>query len=536
MIAEAATLSPDDLEAMRPTLVALAEEKGAEEVISILLDLLAHARADNTQLRQRLEKALRQLYGRKSEKVSTAQLSLLLQGLGEQAPETAQTAAAEIPSEGDVPQPTESPRRLGGRKPRRALPADLPRETKTVPVPAKERVCEVCGTEKACIGHLKSEVLEFVPAHFKIVEILREKLACPKCESGVVTAPSEKVMDRGLPGAGLLANLISEKFQDGMPLYRQAQGYARSGVSLSESTLGDWAAFGCDVVKPVATRVGQLVVRSDYVRADDTSLKVLDRDHVNGVKRGHMWAFVAERLVAFYYAPDWKAERPSEFLRDFRGYLQGDGYAGFDKVLEPPEGEPLDIDDGRRLGCGMHIRRKFEEVAKAGDARGAVALAYFSKVYRIEATCKAEGLGHEERHARRQAESMVVVDDLYRWIHELHPSAVPGSPIHKALGYAINQEEYWRRCFSDGRFEIDNGEVERQLRRVAVGRKNYLFAGSDKGAERIATAYTVLGTCHMNDVNPLAYLTDVIEKLQNGWPQARLDEILPHRWKPGLTR
>lgn len=539
MQAEDVTESTEDLATMRKVLLGMAQEKGAEAVITMLVEVLGKARAQNTQLQVRLEQLLRQLYGRKSEKVSAAQLSLLLQGLGEQAPPSAQPSPDETAGDGDVAQPAERPRRLGGRKPRRELPANLPRETKTVPVPARERVCAMCGTDRQCIGHLKSEVLEFVPAHFKIVELLREKLACPKCESGVVTAPSEKVMDRGRPGPGLLANLLVEKFQDAMPLYRQAQGYERCGVSLSESTLGDWCAFGCDALEPVAKRLAQRIIGSDYIRADDTTLRVLDRDHVNGVKRGHMWAFVAGKLVAFHYAPDWKAERVSDFLRGFTGHLQGDGYAGFEEILEPPEGRPPDVPDvpnGRRLGCGMHLRRKFEEAANGGDPRGAIALSYFKQLYRIEEACKTEGLGPEARHARRQAESVPIVDELYRWIYELNPKEVPKTPLYKALVYAINQEEYWRRCFSDGRFEIDNGETERQLRRVALGRKNYLFAGSDKGAERIAVAYSVLGACHMNGVNPLAYLTDIIEKLQNGWPKARLDEILPDRWQPGLAR
>jgi transposase len=528
--------SPEDLAAMRKVLVAMAEEKGAESVITMLVDVLGQARAQNTQLQVRVQQLLRQLYGRKSEKVSAAQLSLLLQGLGEQAPTTAQPAPDATAGEGDVPQPTAPARKLGGRKPRRELPDDLPRETKTVTVPAAERRCSACGTEKACIGHLKSEMLEFVPAHFKLVEILREKMACPKCESGVVTAPSEKVMDRGRPGPGLLANLLVEKFQDAMPLYRQAQSYERCGVSLSESTLGDWSAFGCDVIEPIAKRLAQRIIASSYVRADDTTLRVLDRDHINGVKRGHVWAFVANRLVAFHYAPDWKAERVVDFLRGFTGHLQGDGYAGYEEILEPPEGRPPDMPNERRLGCGMHLRRKFEEAANGGDPRGAIALSYFKQLYHIEEACKVDELGPDARHARRQTESLPIVDELYRWIYELCPKEVPKTPLHKAMVYAINQEEYWRRCFSDGRFEIDNGETERQLRRVALGRKNYLFAGSDKGAERIAVAYSVLGTCHMNGVNPLAYLTDVIEKLQNGWPKARLDEILPDAWKPGLTR
>jgi transposase len=523
----------DDIEALRTSLKTLASQGRADDVIEMLLGLLVDVRNNNTQLAARLQKALRQLYGRKSEKIDPAQLSLLLASLGQLVPKSAgEEADDSVTKDGLVPTPSDPPKRLGGRKPRRQLPNNLPREKRRVSLSEAQKTCSGCGKSRPCIGYIRSEILEFMPAHFKIIEQEREKVACPTCDTGVTAAPCEKVMERGLPGPGLLANILTSKGQDGMPLYRQAQMYKRSGVSLSESTLGDWAAFAADVIAPVADRLRHRVVGDSYIRADDTGLRVLDRDHPHGVKRGHLWAYVAGRMVVFQYAPDWKADHPMEFLRDFRGHLQGDGYAGFDKVLEPPEGMAPDVDEGRRLGCGMHIRRKFEEAATAGDARGAIAMAYFVKIYRIEAACKADGLTVDERHARRQIESLPIVDEMYRWIHDVSTTIVPGTLAHAATRYAINQEQRWRLCFSDGRFEIDNGEVERQLRRVGTGRKNYLFAGSDKGAERIATAYTVLGTCHMNGINPLAYLTDVIDKIQNGWPAARLDELLPDRWIP----
>ena len=227
--------------------------------------------------------------------------------------------------------------------------------------------------------------------------------------------------------------------------------------------------------------------------------------------------------------PHWKKEGPVSFLKDFRGFLQCDGYPGFDAALKPADGSQADAEK-RRLGCGMHIRRNFEAAADANDARCAIALAYFRKLYRIEESCKTDMLSTQQRLARRQELSLPVLDDLYSWAHQLEATVVPGTPAHKAVTYAINQEHRFRLCFTDGRFEIDNGECERQERRVAIGRKNYLFAGSDKGAERIAVAYTVLGTCHMNGVNPIAYLTDVITKLQDGWPKSRLDELLPQNW------
>jgi transposase len=198
-------------------------------------------------------------------------------------------------------------------------------------------------------------------------------------------------------------------------------------------------------------------------------------------------------------------------------------------MLRDDDGERI-VPEERRLGCGMHIRAKFETAAKAGDARGAVALAYFKALYRVEASCKEDHLPPEARKARRDEQSLPRLDELYQWIRELHPRLVPSTPLYVATQYALNQEPAWRRCFTDGRFEIDNGEVERRIRRVAIGRKNYLFAGSDKGAERLAIAYTVLGSCHMQGANPLAWATDVIGKLQDGWPLARLDELLPDAW------
>jgi transposase len=556
--ATSTTKLPDDLRDVRRKLEQLAAEERISDLIDLVIELLARMRDTNNSLTVRLQNALRELYGRKSQKVSTEQLSSLLAELGHEVPASAADAVTTTtpdagatppvaPEGGTVPQPPEPPkppRGCGGRSP---LPKDLPRRRRTVRVPEAERICPRCGAERVLIGYRQSgEVLNFVPARFEVIEEQREKLACPTCpEEGVATAPSEKMMDRGRPGPGLLANILVEKFVDSMPLYRQTQQYKRCGVSLSPSTLGDWAAFGLDALAPIAARISERVLGSPYVRGDDTGMRVLDRDHPNGVKLGHLWAFVGVEyntdkearaastegtpLVAFHYAPTWKADHPEKLLQDFKGHFQGDGYAGYAAMLRDDTGEPI-VPEDHRLGCGMHIRAKFEKAAKTGDARAAVALAYFKAIYRVEASCKGEKLSREARKARRDEQSIPHVDELYRWIHELHPSLVPKTPLHIAAQYAVNQEEAWRRCFTDGRFEIDNGEVERRIRPVALGRKNYLFAGSEKGAERLAIAYTVFGSCHMHGVNQLAWATDVLGKLQDGWPMARLDELLPDAW------
>lgn len=514
----------------------LADAGRTDELLALVIDLLTRFQDENSQLAERAKAFARQMYGRKSEKVSMEQLALLFEALGDEAPASAQDCVPVPPieklAEDRDPAAAKSPskRKHGGRSP---LPPNLPREVKVVKVPDAERTCPVCGAEKVCIGHAVSEVLEFVPAHFKVVEEQREKLACAQCENGVTTAPSEKVYDRGRPGPGLLAHLVVGKFQDSLPLYRQSQIYKRSGVTLSPSTLGDWCAFALEVLHPLADRIAWWSRRGHYLHADDTGIRVLDRDDPRGVKRGHLWAFVGEETwVAFHYAPDWKAEHPGAFLKHFLGYVQGDGYAGYASAVGPPREEVPVVPEERRLGCGMHIRRKFEAAAEGGDVRAAVALAYFRRLYEIEASCKADGLTPEQRLARRDEQSQPVLADLYQWIDQLHETLVPGTTLRTATTYARNQRGPFLRCFTDGRFEIDNGEVERQLRRVALGRKNYLFAGSESGAVRIAVAYTVLGTCHKHGVDPQAYLTDVITKLQAGWPRSRIDELLPPNWKP----
>jgi transposase len=496
------TKLPADLGDVRRKLEQLAAEGRVSDLIELVLELLVRMRDSNNALATRLRNALRELYGRKSQKVSTEQLTEMLAALGidgskgaepdapssssgegaaETPPVPPADAAAANAGNGAVPQPPEPPKPPRGRRGRSPLPKNLPREKRVVAVPEAERTCSQCGAAKVCIGHRTSEILEFVPAHFFIVEEQREKLACPACpDEGVVTAPSDKVMDRGRPGPGLLAHILVAKYHDSTPLYRQAQQYERSGVSLAPATLGDWAAFGLDVLAPIADRIFERLVALPYLHVDDTGLRVLDRDHPNGVKRGHIWVFVGHveegiKLAAFRYSP-------------------------------------------------------------AGDARAALALAYFKKIYRIEAACKEEALSHEARKQRRDEQSLPVVDELYRWIHELHPGLVPKTPLHIATQYAANQEAAWRRCFTDGRFEIDNGEAERNLRRIALGRKNYLFAGSDKGAERLAIAYTLFGSCHLNGVDPLAWGTDAIAKLQAGWPMSRIDELLPDAWAKKMPR
>jgi transposase len=550
----------DDIVAVRGKLEELASQGRTDELITIVLDLLVRVRDNNTALQVRLHNALRQLYGRRSEKVSAEQLNLLFEQLGDEVPEGAtriaeeakqaadDAASASDSSNGDsdgqsdaqatVPQPQQSPRKLRGRKGRSPLPAHLPREKEHFAVSGEARICDECGNEKQTIGWEVSEYLEFEPARLVVKQQHREKVGCRDCdEPGIVTAPNEKVMPYGLPGPRLLGQVVISKHDFSQPLYRQSDIFEQSGVRIPDSTLGDWNAFALDVMAPLAELIGERALAAFYINLDDTGFRVLDKKHPKGVKRGRLWGVVADqKYVYLHYAPDWTADHPAELLRDFKGFIQVDAYGGYASETGPPEDRHLIVPEDQRLGCGMHIRRNFEQAADGGDARGAVALAYFRKLYDIERACKEEGLGPDERLQRRQEFSLPVLGELYQWIDDLHPTLVPGTPLYKATNYARNQRDYFERCFTDGRFEIDNGAVERQFRRPKLGEKNFLFAGSEKGALRLAVGYTVIGTCRLCGVNPAEYLPDVLVKLQGGWLKSRLHELLPDQWQAARDR
>jgi transposase len=230
------------------------------------------------------------------------------------------------------------------------------------------------------------------------------------------------------------------------------------------------------------------------------------------------------KLVSYFYTKDWSADGPAAMLVDFEGYLQSDEYAGFDPIAEASDGGII------RLGCHMHSRRKFEAALDGGDVRAAIAMNLYKQIYAVERACKDEGLDADARKARRLEQTEPLLRELKAWAEELHPKLTPSSTLRKGTTYLSGNWEVLTRFLEDGRLEIDNGIVERELRRVAISRKNWLFAGSDEGAERAAVAFTVLATCRMQGVEPSGYIADVLRKLSAGWPMGRIDELLPDAW------
>ena len=301
--------------------------------------------------------------------------------------------------------------------------------------------------------------------------------------------------------------------------------FEREGMDLASSTLSDIVAAVHDALEPLARRIQQHALASHVLQVDDTGIKVLDKDSPAGAIRGHLWAMLGDqKWAAFSFSRTWEAKWPQALLQGRQGWMQADAYAGFDAIYQL--GKAIEV------GCWAHARRGLFECVEAGDARAAVGLELIQQLYAVEAEATAEGVGHEQRQERRQQRSRPITEKLLAWISQTHGAAPPKSPLARALGYCINQWEALMRYLDDGRLSIDNTACERALRPIAVGRKNYLFAGSETGGRRAATAYTLLGTAALAKLEPWAYLRDVLQRLIDGWPNSRIDELLPPNWKP----
>jgi transposase len=501
-----------DLDKVRATTRALVDAGKIAELVDYLLGQLTSNELDRRRL-------LRKHLGQTSERISDAQLDLLYQLLGE--------AAANAPIEPPVvelppkPTPKNKPKRGHGRS---RLPEDLRREERVHPVTDGERRCPHCGGERICIGYEISETLERIPAEMFVIVDKREKLACHPCEQGVVIAPApEKVIEKGRPGPGLLADVIIGKYCDHLPLNRQSGIYLREGVSIPVSTMTDWVASVAASLQPLARRLEELVLAAHVVNADDTGIKVLDRDVAGGAKKGHLWCYIGDAQHAvFRYTPDWTKEGPQAFLATRAGWLQADAYRGYDGIFDRKDATAIEV------ACWAHCRRPFAELANDDDARAAPIIDLLKSLYEIEDRATEWGIDSDERLRWRRQYSAPLVEAVMKMCIAIRGQYPPSDPLAKAAGYALNQRVALGRFLEDGRLAVDNTLVERRLRPVAMGRRNYLFCGSDAGAERAAVIYSLVGSCALVGVAPRAYLTFVLEQIQlRRFPMSRLDELLP---------
>jgi transposase len=496
--------------AAREALESIAQTGDTQRLVESAMSML-------TPLVYRLDRLLHERYGASSERCDRGQLAFDF--------ETAATRQEEPPastSDEPVAQPIKEKSKHPGRRP---LPASLLREEQRRRPTPVECVCEGCGNNKRYIREETSELLEYVPATFKVIVEVREVWACACGDGEVVTAMAgPRVIDGGLPGPGLLSQVIVSKFRDHMPFERQVQLYRRSGIDIPSNTMVDWVKAGAHLLQPIARRIFERILRAHVLQVDDTGLLVLQRDDEKSPRRGHIWGFVGDgREVAYAYTPNWEAKHPAALLAGRQGYLQVDGYKGYDALFRR---DPALI----HVGCWMHARRYFKQALDAGDAHATKVLDIIRAMYEVEAAAKAAGDSPAQRAIRRRRDTRPLLLQLSQVVAGLAPRAPPKTPMGKAIHYLTERWEPLLRFLGDGAIELDNGGVERALRGIAIGRKNWLFAGSDAAAERTAILCTVLQSAALYGHDPWAYLHDILQKLAAAWPQRRLDELLPHRW------
>lgn len=515
-------------------------------MLQMLRELLAEGRTDDVlevfrQLVTRnaaLERRLAQLLarGRKNEGISSAQLRLLLDELVpaddealREADQKLKTVAAPPETKPAEEAQTEKPRKQPPH--RRPLPANLRRVDNPIAVPEAERPCPQCGGERKSCGHDVTEVLELIPAELVVRRDLREKLACERCEGELVRAPlGNKVVAGGRFGPRLVAELVVDKYRDGLPLHRERQRFERLGCSLSVSTLGDQITWATELLLPLWRAAIALVLRAKVMHLDATSLLVLDHDAAGGKRLGALWGYVGDRNVAvvIYVSTAKKAGQlpgeigPEDMLRLRKGYTVADASSLFDASFKS---QP----DLIECGCNMHARRYFVKALDSGDTRATLPIAAFKTIYDIEDELR--GLEAEAVRAARQARTKPVYDELVSWCETHKPHEPPSSPMGAALRYLTNHQVALQRFLEDGAIPPDNGIVERLHVRTALTRKNFLFAGSDAGGQRAAVAYTILACCQLAEVNPVEYLADVLPRLMQPIRIRDVPDVLPARWK-----
>jgi len=480
-----------------------------------LVETLKNKDEELKKLRHHLALLRRNHYGRKSEKCDRDQLDLAFamieaalgkKGEGEPAPEEKE--------------PEKDKKKGHGRRP---LPGHLPRQRIEHPVDKEKLVCKGCGGRLEKIGEEVSEQLEYIPASFYVKQHVRMKYACKCCQENVVISeyPSQPV-EKGIPGPGLIAHVITSKYCDHLPLNRQEMIFKRNGLDIRRSTLADWVKYGSDLLEPLYKTMKNAVLKSKKIHTDDIPVPVQD-PLCQGTKTGRLWVYSGDEdhpYDVYDYTADRSSRRPKDFLDGYKGYLQADAYKGYDNIYEKC--------DVMEVACWAHARRKFFDSQETDREYALTALADIRKLYDVED--EAKGKPPREIKCLRQEKSKPLLDAFEKWMKEAGMSILPKSPMGQAISYALSNWEALNAYTADGDLDIDNNAAERALRCIAVGRKNWLFAGSDAGGRRAAILYTMVSSCKRHGVDPWAYMADVLDKVSSH-PARLIDELLPDKWK-----
>jgi transposase len=502
-----------------------------EQVVKLFAQVLAR----NGELEKRLAK--RRLGGdNESEGITTAQLDLFLAALKEEANAALQAAneklqqAAKAPDKSPAaPKPPKQPAL------RRPIPDNLRRVENIIPVPRDQRPCPFCGEERKCIDHDVTLVIELLPPEVIVREDKRELLACvPACcdESELERAPlGDKVISGGIYGSTLVSTMMVRKYDHNMPLHRIREELLRYGLDMPSASASDQVQWATDLLRPLWHHLQADVLCAKLVQLDPTSLPVRDKDHGFGVQLGSLCAYVGDgELVAYLYSSTGKKNGqrlgelgPEDFLAMREGLTMADASNAFDKSFARPE--------LIELNCNAHGRRPFVKALDSGDTRAAIPVAAYKRLYDIEEEASMNNLTVEQRTELRREKSRPLYDELLAWCRAYRPLEPPQTPLAKACGYIINHHVGLTRFIDDGSIPIDNTLVERLHRRPAIGKRNFLFVGSHAGGERAAIAYSVLGTCRLIGLNPVAYLGSVLPDLARGIELEQVASFMPKAWK-----
>lgn len=461
----------------------------------------------------------RQLFGKKSEKLNPAQ-RMLFEDLYNQL-----QAKLEQQQSDDASESSESRcKPNASHQGRRPLPPELDREIIAIEPTQEEKVCDVCHTEKYRIGEEVTEKLDYVPACFKVKRYVRGKYACKQCQGNVSIAPLPAMaMDKGIPAEGLLAHIITSKYADHLPLNRLEGILNRCGVDITVSTMCDWVGHCADLLAPLVKRMHRKILQSPKINTDDTPVPVKSKTRKGSTYNGYLWVYVDDSGNAvFDFTPTRSREGPQKFLGNYSGYVQADAYSGYNEFFA--------TSDATEVGCHAHARRKFDYAMETDPVRASQMLALWKVLYGVEKKAKEHHYSQAQLLEARQTESKLGLDKMKANLIEWKDQVLPKSLTGKAITYALNQWEALIRYVDDPILEIDNNLAERTLRMVAVGRKNWLFAGSEAGAQRAAIIYSLVASCKLNGIDPFAYFRAVLEKVTT-YPAAEIDDLLPSSWQ-----